>query len=338
MEPHVDYRYPIFRENLDPMPAPFTADLCGYRRKNEKLTTNPNTSDANDPGSVELGRALFNELGVPHDQVVGDDPGARMEEAIQQHLQQLRPDLVIRRSRSALEFQQYAHLRVFPEFVSGHKGAAPVLERLRGIAERLPASAATTRLKGELDRAVVDFAEQDRMSARLKLHMPKESLLNLDLTFASDLQGRESPLYLGLSSKWSLRTDRAQDCVSQGSKLASQRRGPMPHYGVITMEPRPSMLKIVADQSGSVDYVYHLDLPALTRAMEKVRARKGARWSPGVTFDRLLNQGRLRDYDDLVDAVHAIPTRPTSTVPQGAVADAEETAVDDDEGVDSALF
>jgi len=308
------------------MPAPFAAQLCGFRVKDDKLTTNPNTSDAGDPGSLELGRALFEELGVPADKEGGNDPGARLEEAIQDHLQPMRRDLVIRRSRSALEFQQYAHLRVFPEFKKGHVEAAPTIEKLLGIAEQLPASASTTKLKSSLRSAYTTFAEQDSISERLKLYMPEESLLNLDLTCALEGEGQESLLRLGLSSKWTLRTDRAQDCVSQGSKLASQRRGPMPHYAVITMEPRPAMLKILADGSGSVDYVYHLDLPALVRAMDKLKSQKRKGWSPGVTFDRLMNQGRLRDYDDLVRTVQAIPKFVPATVPVGAIADAEEAA------------
>jgi hypothetical protein len=114
-----------------------------------------------------------------------------------------------------------------------------------------------------------------------------------------------------LSAKWSLRTDRAQDCVSQGAKLVAQRRGRMPHFAVITMEPRPSMLKILGDGSGSVDCVYHLDLPALTRTMERLNAvqRNTRQWSPYVTFRRLIDQDRLRDYDDLVKEMQRIPCR-----------------------------
>lgn len=311
------------------MPAPFAAQLCGFRlTKQGELTKYPNTSDAGDSGSVELGTALLEELGVPEDRPGVDDPGARLEEAIQDHLQPQRPDLVIRRSRSALEFEQYAHLRVFPAFKEGHVNAGTTIEELRSIAAKLPPSAPAKKLLESLDSAATKFEEQDRISERLKLYMPEESLLKLDLTCATEEEGRESILRLGLSSKWSLRTDRAQDCVSQGSKLASQRRGPMPHYAVITMEPRPAMLKILADGSGSVDYVYHLDLPALTRAIERVRTRprKGAKWSPGVTFDRLLNQGRIRDYNDLESAVLSLPKAVPSAVPQGAIAAAEEIA------------
>lgn len=299
------------------MPAPFAAQLCGYRPKNG----NPNTSDNNDKFSIELGRYLFEEMGVPDGQVVGDDPGGDMESAVVRDLQPYRPDLVIRRGPSALAFEQYAHLRVFPEYKQSHVNAAPHIEHLKRLAQALPPSVQTSKLQAALSAAEVVFEEQDRMSERLKLYMPEESLLNLDITCGATQVDLPPVLRLGLSSKWSLRTDRAQDCISQGSKLASQRRGPMPHYAVITMEPRPAMLKILADGSGSVDYVYHLNLPALSRAIDRARRRRkigDGKWSPGDTFDRLINQGRIRDYDELVTAVKAIPAGGGVSSPESA--------------------
>jgi hypothetical protein len=100
----------------------------------------------------------------------------------------------------------------------------------------------------------------------------------------------------------------------------------MPHFAVITMEPRPAMLKILADGSGSVDYVYHLHLPALIEAVDKVRSSKKGLWSPGVTFDRLLKQGRIRDYDELAKAVNSIPTSVRPKVPEGAAQPAARTS------------
>ena len=55
----------------------------------------------------------------------------------------------------------------------------------------------------------------------------------------------------------------------------------MPHFAVVTMEPRPYMLNLLGGGSGEVDCVYHLDLPALTAAIEAARAEKDAaemRW------------------------------------------------------------
>lgn len=85
------------------------------------------------------------------------------------------------------------------------------------------------------------------------------------------------------------------------------RRGAMPHFGVVTMEPRPAMLKIIADGSGSIDCVYHLNLNALAEAVEAVRRTKKRRWQPGYTFERLVQQRRLRDYNELVRTVERLP-------------------------------
>jgi hypothetical protein len=93
------------------VPAPFTADLCGYRLdRSGKITGNPNNSDSNDDQSVYLGVALFDRLGVPRGKVAPPNPGDDLEELIVRDLKALRPDLRIARSRPATDFVQYAHL------------------------------------------------------------------------------------------------------------------------------------------------------------------------------------------------------------------------------------
>jgi hypothetical protein len=158
-----------------------------------------------------------------------------------------------------------------------------------------------------LVNAAAAFEAQDDLARTVMADMPEESFLNVDITVGESMGALPPVMHVGLSSKWSLRTDRAQDCISQGSKLAAQRRGVMPHFGVITMEPRPAMLKILADGSGAIDFVYHLDLPALQRAIDRLRSNRGPKWQPGLTFDRLVAQRRIRDYEDLSAIVAAIP-------------------------------
>jgi hypothetical protein len=146
------------------------------------------------------------------------------------------------------------------------------------------------------------------MVDELAQQMPEESLLKIDISVAIPHEGELDELAIAISSKWSLRTDRAQDCVSQGNKLVSQRRGMMPHFGVITIEPRPSMLKILADGSGAVDFVYHLNLPKLSEAIaDLAQTRRTSHWPPKRTFDRLMAQNRLRDYDRLLYEVARVP-------------------------------
>lgn len=282
------------------MTAPFAAMLCGYRGNG-----NPNTSDNNDPGSIEWGYELFGELGVVPGTPEVARVGSVMEQRTVQHLQNLRPDLDTGSSRRALEFEQYAHLAVFRDFARAYRGPAePFAAAVDHVASRI-ADASALRSLREAARLSDERAKKDHdLVLRLVDTMPEESLLKLDITIAD----RSSPprMLIGLSAKWTLRTDRAQDCVSQGSKLVNLRRGQMPHFGVLTMEPRPAMLRLIAYGSGSVDCVYHLALPELRRAAATLEVRRSNKWKPRADLERMVSQGRLRDYDDLVAEVQRV--------------------------------
>lgn len=155
----------------------------------------------------------------------------------------------------------------------------------------------------ELASAVEAAVSNETEARRILLEeVGDESLLNLDVTASRQRVGPQTPsLEIGLSLKWSLRTDRAQDCRSQGAKMATLRRGRMPHFAVVTMEPRPYMLNLLGGGSGEVDCVYHLDLPALRNAVEQTCLGYPRRRSTLETFNKLVAQRRLRDWDDLVD-------------------------------------
>ncbi|WP_380158799.1 NgoMIV family type II restriction endonuclease [Kineococcus sp. R86509] len=208
-----------------------------------------------------------------------------------------------------MNFEQYAHLAVFPKFRRSHTSGEAVLAGIEGIIDSLGDPKSKQRLRRELDRALGKLRVQDEVSAALKAQMPEEALLKIDITVSEKRQTGLPFLHAGFSSKWSLRTDRAQDCVSQGTKLVAQRRGRMPHFAVVTMEPRPAMLKILGDGSGAIDCVYHLDLPSLSSAIKEVAVKESKRveWSPLRTFQRLKDQRRIRDYDDLVEEVLRAP-------------------------------
>ncbi len=283
-----------------PMPAPFVRDLCGYR-----LNGNPNTSDNNDQQSKHIGRQLFQVLGVPEDQAGPFDAGAALEEKLRSHLEGLRPDLQIRRSRPVTDFEQYAHLSVFPAFRKGHSSTEQHLIGLQRIAADLAGTALETPLTHEIALLRMRLQQQDALVTDLVGQMPEEALLKVDVTVAESRGLGLPSVLVAMSCKWSLRTDRAQDCVTQGAKLVAQRRGRMPHFAVVTIEPRPAMLKILGDGSGAVDCVYHVDLPSLTDAWDQLAEKRGQpdTWSPYRTFKRLVAQGRLRDYDDLVAEV-----------------------------------
>ena len=89
--------------------------------------------------------------------------------------------------------------------------------------------------------------------------------------------------------------------------MSALRRGRMPHFGVVTMEPRPYMLNLLGGGSGDVDCVYHLHLPALTEAVEAVYSKGAKRIQGRDQFRRLVDQRRIRDYDQLVAEIAKIP-------------------------------
>lgn len=282
--------------------APFASDLCGFRATNG----NPSTSDNNDPLSIELGHELFSELGVPEGTPEVSSVGSVMERRAVEHLATLRPDLVTKTSRRAFEFAQYAHLAVFRDFTRAYTGPT---ESMREDLERLLEKTDDLEVRKLVTRALA-AEEKARSDHELVLQlvdaMPEESMLKIDITVG---EHAETPrLLVALSSKWSLRTDRAQDCVSQGSKLVSLRRGRMPHYAVLTMEPRPAMLRLIAYGSGSVDCVYHLALPELRAAAEQLERRRGrGPWKPRSDLERMVAQGRVRDYNALVQEAEQLP-------------------------------
>ncbi|MFD2417305.1 NgoMIV family type II restriction endonuclease [Amycolatopsis pigmentata] len=294
------------------MPASFTRDLCGYRPKNGK----PNTSDASDDLSVRLGERFLEVLGVVAGDVKPDQNGLVLERKVIDCLSAVRPDLVIDNSYSALRFSQYEHLDVFPKFRSNYRQSDTSVKELESQVANLP-DTPTRRRMAKLVKKIADgYDINAELVQELIGQMPEESLLKIDVAIGIPQFDAAPELAAALSVKWSLRTDRAQDCVSQGHKLVTQRRGRMPHFGVITAEPRPSMLRILADGSGAVDWVYHLDLPALAKAieLEARETRNPEKWPPKATFDRLMNQKRLRDFEDLVTLVKKLPKADTASV------------------------
>ncbi len=284
------------------MPAAFAKDLCRYRADGK-----PNTCDATEKLSVDLGHALFAALGVGKTDT-GDEPtgrpfSERVAKELAASLAQAGSTIGVKPEQRLNEFEQYRHVALLKgmrpepskEFTRSWK---MLVAHTRRTTKSPPRS--VTRLE-ELIGGVELAIESETDKRRVLLEeVGEESLLGLDVTASRPVVGALPLLEIGVSLKWSLRTDRAQDCRSQGAKMAALRRGRMPHFAVVTMEPRPYMLNLLGGGSGEVDCVYHLDLPALTQAVHTTCTTPQRRRSL-ETFNRLVAQRRLRDYDELVD-------------------------------------
>jgi hypothetical protein len=293
------------------VPASFAKDLCVYRTTNDK----PNTSDASDKFSVDLGNAMFEALGVDRaargHEPTGTPFATRVSADLLRHAKSAGSKVDVVPERRLNQFEQYQHVGALKKANAGpSKEFQAAWKRLVALTRReivRPGRkvASLERYIDEIEKAV----EKEAAARRVVFdEVGEESLLALDVTVSRAGVAGVPHLDMGLSLKWSLRTDRAQDCRSQGAKLSTLRRGRMPHFAALTMEPRPYMLNLLAGGSGEVDCVYHLHLPALTTAIEAVCGRNASkpRKDAGDKFRRLVDQRRIRDYDDLVGHVASL--------------------------------
>ncbi|MEU1779726.1 NgoMIV family type II restriction endonuclease [Streptomyces abikoensis] len=290
------------------MPAPFVASLCGYR--NGK----PNTSDANDKQSIDLGDVFFSVLGIPTGTGEPSTPiGQLMADEVtadlQKYLKVEAPHLSVIPEKPFTGFEQYGHLtavRALRGDMSRDVMGAVNAMRI-GSSTIVTEDDARDALFAHLDRIQDEIEKAGARQRDLLDLLGEESLLKLDITVSRESSSPAAPegglphLVAGLSLKWTLRTDRAQDCRSQGSKLAALRRGRMPHFAAVTMELRPAMLALLGRGSGDLDCVYHLNLPALSDAIDEYcsGSARRARLEIRDKFRRLRDQRRLRDYDEL---------------------------------------
>ncbi|MFG2263398.1 NgoMIV family type II restriction endonuclease [Streptomyces sp. NPDC048720] len=280
------------------MPASFAADLCGYRGGN------PNTSDSSKPESVALGRLLFSNMGVPD-----DAPAVKIDhiwshsmvEDLNDRLAATAPHLVVDRERAAHDFEQYAHMKALQQLAEDN--SVEVTMALETLRQHLTLGGVDTRTL-ELTEVLGNAIELTESRRRPLLELlGDESLPKLDISVHRPwVSAAEKPhLIAGLSLKWSLRTDRLQDPRTHGAKMAALRRGRMPHFAAVTMEPRPYFLARLGQGTGDLDCIYHLHLPALVATVDEFYTGSKSRTRLRDVFHRMVDQRRLRDYDDLVD-------------------------------------
>lgn len=106
--------------------------------------------------------------------------------------------------------------------------------------------------------------------------------------------GRSPLLHASISTKWTLRSDRAQNARSEALNLIRNRKGRQPHIMVVTGEPTPSRLSSLALGTGDIDCVYHFALDELIQAVKEL-GNSEAEDMLGIMVDGK----RLKDISDL---------------------------------------
>lgn len=125
----------------------------------------------------------------------------------------------------------------------------------------------------------------------------QEDVVDSSVSTLSDLRAGEkkSPLlHASISTKWTLRSDRAQNARSEALNLIRNRKGRQPHIMVVTGEPTPSRLASLALGTGDIDCVYHFALHELVISVQSL-GNSEAEDLLGIMVDGK----RLKDISDL---------------------------------------
>lgn len=100
-----------------------------------------------------------------------------------------------------------------------------------------------------------------------------EFLVDETVAIRADLReglGKSPLLHASISTKWTLRSDRAQNARSEALNLIRNRKGRQPHIMVVTGEPTPSRLASLALGTGDIDCVYHFALDELAASIKEL--------------------------------------------------------------------
>ena len=116
-------------------------------------------------------------------------------------------------------------------------------------------------------------------------------------------------LHAAVSSKLTIRSDRAQNIRQEFGVLVRHRRGRLPHLVAVTADPLPSRLVSLARGTGEIDAVYHLLFDEIDAAMNvEVPSGVNAKsWNAErQCWAELTGQGRLKPYSELALTLAAL--------------------------------
>jgi hypothetical protein len=101
-------------------------------------------------------------------------------------------------------------------------------------------------------------------------------------------------LHACVSCKFTLRSDRSQNARSEALNLIRNRKGRTPHIVIVTAECLPSRLASLALGTGDIDCLYHIALPELVDAVDRLDFPDAK-----DMLDTMISGRRIRDITDL---------------------------------------
>lgn len=250
----------------------------------------PGNADKDNKTSVQIARGIAGRLKARSgERTAAQTSGHHFEEIVAKFIEStflklphLRPGKwsvrqVGSRGRDEIaKFTQYSHLVALQDAASKNPALAAALGNDYTISP---------------DVIVTRGLENDQ-----EINKP-EKLIDADIARFADLRegkGKSPILHASISTKWTLRSDRAQNARSEALNLIRNRKGRQPHIVVVTGEPTPSRLSSLALGTGDIDCVYHFALSELIEAVKEIKNSE-AEDMLGIMVDGK----RLKDISDL---------------------------------------
>lgn len=251
----------------------------------------PNFADASSKASSNIAKRVIAKIEgeVSTGRVAGQTSGKVFEDLVLEfiddtfgRLNHLRPGTwgirkVSSRDRlSIAQFEQYTHLVV-----------------LDAAARANPELAAALGSDYTITPDIVMFRipEPDERINEISELVDEESTTRAILR---QKHGSASILHASISCKWTIRSDRSQNCRTEALNLIRNRKGKLPHIIVVTAEPLPSRIASIALGTGDIDCVYHFALYELMAAVQEAELEDA-----GEMLRILVDGKRLRDISDL---------------------------------------
>jgi hypothetical protein len=250
----------------------------------------PSNADKDQKSSVQFAKNIAEQLfATAGERKAGQSSGNHFEQIVADFInktfpkfQHLRPGnwtvyQVGSRSRNKIaEFSQYEHLLLLNDLSKKNPSLAASLGNDYTIAPDI----VITRARETDERINTDNIYVDSKFG--------------DLSDLRSNTGATQILHASISTKWTIRSDRAQNARAEALNLIRNRKGRVPHIIVVTGEPTPSRLSSLALGTGDIDCVYHFALPELKNAITDSGNDEALQM-----LDIMITGKRLKDIADL---------------------------------------
>ena len=233
----------------------------------KRIVSAASNADYGNRASVEISNAVIESIigKVEAPKMPGQSLGDLFERYIAEFLRStflslshLRPgkwsvDQITSRSEQAVAaYEQYSHLGDLATFCFQHRELAAAL----GNDYAISPDVVVTRAPEE-DKVINHHGHF--LSPGLAGRAPLRAAVN------------SSPiLHACISCKFTLRSDRSQNARSEALNLIRNRKGRTPHIVIVTAECLPSRLASLALGTGDIDCLYHIALPELIEAVDRL--------------------------------------------------------------------